>query len=143
MNKKKLVFVLGMVILNLAVISLSACTGSITPTIPPTSKPQDEIEIRLAPIHEADVRIAESFPPQVFVYIKGGLSNGCTTFHDLKIERNGNTINIKVTVQSLKDAICTMVYGYFEKNVNLGTDFVPAETYTVKVNDKTVDFSLP
>ena len=54
---------------------------------------------RLAPIHEVQVNIAESSLPQVFVYIKGGLSNSCPTFHELTVERSGNTTNIEVTMQ--------------------------------------------
>jgi inhibitor of cysteine peptidase len=101
-----------------------------------------EIEIRPAPIHEVQVNIAESFPPQVFVYIKGGLADSCTTFHELKTERSGNTINITVTTQRPKDAICAQVYGFFEKNVNLGSDFTSGETYTINVNDKTTSFVM-
>ena len=100
------------------------------------------LEIRPAPIHEVRVAIAESYPPQVFVYIKGGLSDGCTTFHQLKTERSGNTVNITVTTQRPKEAVCTQVYGYFEQNVNLGSDFVSGQTYTIKVNDKTTSFVM-
>jgi len=104
--------------------------------------PPPELEIRLAPIHEVQVNIAESYPPQVIVYIKGGLSDGCTTFHELKTERTGNKINIEVTTQRPKDKGCTAVYGYFEKNVNLGSEFISGETYTINVNDKTTSFVM-
>ena len=103
---------------------------------------ENEILIKPAPIHEVQVNIAESSPPQIFVYIKGGLADGCTTFHELTTERSGNTVNIKVTVRRLKEAICTQVYGYFEKNVNLGSDFTSGETYTIKVNDKITTFKM-
>ena len=103
---------------------------------------EQEIEIRPAPIHEVQVNIAESFPPQVFVYIKGGLADSCTTFHELKMERNGNTINIEVTTQRPKEAMCAQVYGFFEKNVALGSDFTSGETYIVNVNDETTSFVM-
>jgi len=106
------------------------------------SAPPPELEIRLAPIHEVQVNIAESYPQQVIVYIKGGLSDGCTTFHELTTERKDNTINIEVTTQRPKDKECTAVYGYFEKNVNLGSEFISGETYTINVNDKTTDFMM-
>ncbi len=102
----------------------------------------EELEIRLAPIHEIQVNIAESYPPQVLIYIKGGLADSCTTFHGLTTERSGNTINITVTTQRLKDAICAQVYGFFEKNVNLGSNFTSGETYTINVNDKTTSFVM-
>ena len=103
---------------------------------------EGEILIKPAPIHEVQVNIAESYPSQIIIYIKGGLADGCTTFHELTTERSGNTVNIKVTVQRPKKAICTQVYGYFEKNVNLGSDFTSGETYTIKVNDKTKTFVM-
>lgn len=96
----------------------------------------------MAPIHEVQVNIAESYPTQVIVYIKGGLADGCTTFHKLTTEQNGNSINIKATTQRPKDVQCTQVYSYFEENVNLGSDFMSGETYTVKVNDTTTSFVM-
>ena len=101
-----------------------------------------QMEIRPAPIHEVRVAIAESYPPQVMVYIKGGLSDGCTEFHDLKTERSGNEVSITVTTRRSKEAVCTQVYGYFEKNVNLGSDFVSGEAYTINVNDYTTSFVM-
>jgi len=101
------------------------------------------IVIRPAPIHEVRVDIAESWPLQVFVYIKGGLADGCTTFHKLTTERSGNTIDISVTVQRPKDAICTQIYGFFEKTESLGSDFTAGETYIVNVNDETTSFVMP
>lgn len=113
-------------------------------TIVPGCKSAPEIEIKLAPIHEIRVNIAESAPPQVFVYIKGGLSDGCTTFHDLKISRSSrNIIDIEVTTERPKEAICTQVYGFFERNENLGSDFASGETFTVNVNDKPTSFAMP
>ena len=101
-----------------------------------------EIEIRPAPIHEVQVNIAESFPQQVFVYIKGGLADGCTIFHELTTERSGNTINIEVTTQRPKGAMCAQVYGFFEKNVGLGSNFTSGKTYTINVNDEATSFVM-
>jgi len=101
------------------------------------------MEVRLAPIHEVRVNIAESFPPQVFVYVQGGLGDSCTTFHQLTTQRSGNTINITVTTQRPKDAICAQVYGFFEKNVPLGSDFTSGGSYVVNVNDYTTSFVMP
>lgn len=102
-----------------------------------------EMEIKLAPIEEVRVNIAESYPVQVFVYIKGGLADSCTTLYEVKTERSGNTINIEVTTQRPKDAICAEVYTTFEENVALGSDFTPGQTYTVNVNDaKPVTFEV-
>ena len=104
---------------------------------------QPELEIKQAPIHEVQVNIAESYPEQIFVYIKGGLADSCTTFHDLETERIDNTINIEVTTERPRDAICAQVYGYFEKNVALGSDFIRGETYIVDVNGVIRTFEYP
>jgi hypothetical protein len=98
-------------------------------------------EISPAPIHEVDVRFVESYPVQVFVYIKGGLRDGCTTFHDLSVERDGDAVIISVTTKRPRKAVCPAVYSFFEKNVALGTNFSPGETYTLKVNDFTTTFT--
>ncbi len=104
---------------------------------------QPELEIKQAPIHEVQVSIAESYPEQIFVYIKGGLADSCTAFHDLKTERTENTINIEVTTERPRDAVCAQVYGYFEKNVALGSDFIRGETYIVDVNGVIRTFEYP
>lgn len=108
----------------------------------PQPQPEPEIEIRPAPIHEVRVNIAESFPPQIFLYIQGGLSDGCTTFHGIEVERSGNVIDVKVNVQRPVDTVCPAVYTYFERNEALGTDFVAGEEYTINVNDYTTSFVM-
>ena len=100
----------------------------------------DEVEISLAPIHEVEVLFMESFPVRVGVHIKGGLRDGCTTFSDVVVTREGDTINIEVTTQRPRDAICTQVYGFFEENLNIGSDFALGTTYTLNVNDYTTTF---
>jgi hypothetical protein len=102
----------------------------------------EDIEIKPAPIHEVSISFTKSSTPQVIVYIKGGLPDGCTTFHDLKTERSGQTVKITVTIQRPKEGICTEIYGFFERNENLGSDFTRGETYTVVVNDKSTSFVM-
>jgi hypothetical protein len=94
----------------------------------------DDIEISLAPIHEVDVLFMESYPVQVGVHIQGGLKDGCTTFHDAVVTRVGDTINIEVTVQKPKGMTCPAIYTFFEKSLNLGSDFTVNTTYTLMVN---------
>ena len=122
--------------LSVIVLAILLTAGCQTP------QPGGEIVIQRAPIHDVSVRIAESYPPQVFVYIKGGLTDSCTTFNEIKRERQENTINITVTTQRPKDAVCAQVYGYFEKNVALGSEFVSGQTYFVKVNDRAITFVM-
>ena len=100
----------------------------------------DPVEISLAPIHAVDIFFMESFPVQIGVRITGGLRDGCTTFHDAVVIRTGNTINITVTVQKPQGVFCPAVYTFFEKNLNLGSDYKTGTSYTVKVNDYTSSF---
>jgi hypothetical protein len=105
-----------------------------------TQQALKEVEIALAPIEEVTVSLLKSNPPQINVHIKGGLSSGCTTFHDIVVTREGNTVNIKVTVQHPKDMFCPAIYTTFEKDVNLGSDFAMG-TYTLNINDFTTTFN--
>lgn len=100
-----------------------------------------DVEIKLAPIDEVRVYTMKSNPAQIGVYIKGGLSDGCTTFHNIETTREGNTVNIKVTVQRPRGVDCPAIYTWFEKDVNLGTDFAFGTTYTLNVNDYSTTFS--
>ena len=111
-------------------------------TVPGCKVEVEDILIRDAPIHEVRINIAESFPPQVFIYIKGGLADGCTTFNGTTVTRQGNTININLTTARPKDAICIQVYGFFEKTVGLGIDFISGGSYTINVNDFTETFVM-
>jgi len=129
---KQILYVLGPVVIALMLAAVGCRSGV----------DKHELEIRLAPIHEVGVNIAESYPPQVIVYIKGGLADSCTTFHELSTERSGNTVNITVTTKRPQGAQCAQVYDYFEENVNLGSDFVSGETYTINVNDKVASFVM-
>ena len=129
-------------ILILAALTLTAVALAAVGCKPATDG-QQGVEIRPAPIHEVRVIIAESFPEQIFVYIRGGLADACTTFYEVETERSGNTIDITVTTQRPRDAICAQVYGYFEQNVALGSQFTRGATYTVNVNDMTTSFKYP
>lgn len=99
-----------------------------------------DVDIDLAPIHEVTVSLLKSNPPQIAVNIKGGLRDGCTTFNDLVINREGTTVNIEVTTRHPRGVFCPAIYTYFEKYVNLGSDFTLGVTYTLKVNDYTTTF---
>ena len=99
-----------------------------------------DVEINLAPIHEVKVSLLKSNPPQIGVYIKGGLRDGCTTFNDIEIAREGSLVNIKVTTQHPRGVFCPAIYTYFEKDINLGSDFAFGTTYALNVNDHSTTF---
>jgi len=103
----------------------------------------EDIVIEPAPIHEVDIVIMESYPEQIGVNIELGLKDGCTTFHDAVVTREGHTVNIAVTAQRPAGAVCTQEYSYYTKNLNLGSDFERGVTYTLNVNAYTTTFTYP
>jgi hypothetical protein len=95
-----------------------------------------------APIDGLDVFVLESFPPQYVVNVQAGLPSGCAEAYRHKVSRDGNVITIDVlnTMPADDDVVCTMIYGTYELNINLGSDFESGETYTVQVNDQEIEF---
>lgn len=108
----------------------------------PEAGADPNITIKPAVISKVDVRIAESFPPQVFIDIQGVLTDSCTTLNNVDTKRQGTVINITVTTQRPKDAICAQVISYFSTTVPLGSDFVSGQVYTLRVNGQEQQFNV-
>jgi hypothetical protein len=108
-----------------------------------TRSAQSNVTISPAPIHDVKIAVTLSHPPEVFIYIKGGLRDTCTNFYDMSTERNGNVINIRLNVQTVTGQVCGQVYTFFERCVDLGSDFVSGQSYSVNVNDRTTTFTMP
>jgi hypothetical protein len=104
-------------------------------------QPMEEVVISLTPIESVTVSLMKSNPPQVGVHIMGGLPDGCTNFYGIEITREKDTVNIKVLNQHPKGVFCTAIYTTFEKDINLGSDFVTGATYTLNVNDYKTTFT--
>jgi hypothetical protein len=66
------------------------------------------------PIDNVEVQIAESFPVQVFASIEGGLPNGCWSLGAISQVREGNTIDLDITMNHSGSEVCTMVFGLVE-----------------------------
>ena len=105
---------------------------------------QESPEINLAPIHEVRIDVIEATDPvEIYVYIKAGLQDSCTTFHSVDIERYVDSFNIEVYTEHSKNAACAEVYTFFEKNVALGHEFISGQLYSVNVNGNTRSFQYP
>ena len=108
---------------------------TVTPANPPPSLSSDRYA-EFAPIDGLDIAVAESFPPQYFVHILAGLPSGCAEQYTHSFTRTGNRIEVEVLNSLPTGAMaCTAIYGIYELNIALGSDFSPGETYTVSVND--------
>ena len=72
------------------------------------------------------------------------LPNGCHEFEEYKVEYDGNVIEITVLNRVYEASTCTLEYGEYELNIDLGDDFDAGETYEVIVNgDASDDFTVP
>lgn len=104
------------------------------------ASPTAAVETRLLQVERVEVRVAESFPPQVTAEFRGILPDGCSSLGPTSQERQGNTI--LVTVTTLRSGeICTQVIQIVDQQVRLQGDF-PAGSYVVRVNGMEARFTL-
>ena len=99
------------------------------------------LEIKEIQIDAVGVLIKESAPPQVAIDVKGILGDGCAALHEVKQQREGNTITVSITATRPKDATCTMIAKVYDEMINLDGDFGPGE-YTVIVNGVEQTFKI-
>lgn len=104
-----------------------------------SGEPSGNLEIKPIQIESVNVRIAESYPPQLFAEVTGWVGDGCTVAREPEITREGNTITVTILGERERDAICTQILVGYQKNIALGS--VEPGEWTVKVNDhvQTVD----
>jgi hypothetical protein len=94
-------------------------------------------------VDSAEIIVAESFPPQYFLSLRGSLPTPC---HTLRVAVSppaaGNRIDVDVYSITDPNTMCAQVLEPFEVNVRLGT--YPAGTYEVWVNGQPVgEFQAP
>jgi len=130
--------------LNLISILLLFLAATVLACQPGGSQPfaSQEPEIFPATILDIRIEVFDTSPPQVMAYIKSPIPDTCTAIDELKTERSDSTIDITLTIKRTPAAGCRKAEGYFMQNVNLGSDFVSGQTYTIKVNDKTTSFVM-
>lgn len=115
------------------VVALASARGELSPG--------PDRQTVAAPIDQIEVLLRESSPPQVTLNVKVGLPSGCSQRDSYEVSRVVDTITVRV-LNSIPagNPICTMIYGSYELNIDLGSDFRPGGTYTVRVNDQTTTF---
>jgi hypothetical protein len=120
-------------ILLVGAVAVASARGDLTPVPGRQTVP--------APIDDVQVVIRESNPPQVTLNVKAGLPSGCAQRESYSMSRTGDAFTVRVlNSMPTGDVMCTMIYGTYELNIDLGSDFRPGATYTVQVNDKTTTF---
>lgn len=105
------------------------------------STPGNEVEVGYMQVESINVRIAESFPVQVYARIQGWLGDGCTELGSISQNRSGNIINVEITTHRPAQATCTMALVGWEENLRLEGEFPPGD-YELTVNGKSVVFSV-
>jgi hypothetical protein len=136
---------LAMVIAGLAALSVIGCTSAadVNPNSPSSSPPSSSSSRRevAAPIDGLDVRVLESNPPQYVLNVRAGLPSGCAEKNRHELQRSNEAITVSVLNWMPADnPPCTLIYGSYELNINLGSDFRRGATYSVSVNDKRTTF---
>lgn len=127
------------IVVILALLS-SSCASAVVERGPssPLSPGRQQV---LAPIDDLGVRVLESSPPQYMLNVKAGLPSGCAERNRHETRREADVITVTVlNSMPAGNPPCTMIYGSYELNINLGSDFRPGTTYTVSVNDKKTTF---
>jgi hypothetical protein len=95
-----------------------------------------------APIDALDVLTLESFPPQYVVRVRAGLPNGCARQAGWTASRSGDVIRVTVmNNMPTGNVICTQIYGMYEVNGALGSDYESGRTYRIEVNDRITTFT--
>ena len=127
------------VILLTAVLATGCASTAERGPSSPSSPGRQEVS---APIDALDVRVLESNPPQYLLQVRAGLPSGCAerNRHETKREADVITVTVLNWIPAGSPP-CTMIYGSYELNINLGSDFRRGATYAVNVNDKRTSFT--
>ena len=123
----------------LAVLCAAACSSA-AGGVPVSPSPSGRQAV-LAPIDGLAVRVLESSPPQYVLSIRAGLPGGCAEKNRHETQRVAEAISVTVlNWMPTGNQPCTMIYGSYELNIDVGSDFRPGTTYSVVVNDKRTTF---
>jgi hypothetical protein len=125
-----------------ALIALAACRH-----VPPAAQAQTDTDptamIRLAGVERIEPVILESNPVQVRVVVYGWLSDGCTELHGFDQKTEGAVIGMRVLATRPRDAICTQAIKRFQATYPVDTEGLARGTYTLDVNGKSTQITLP
>jgi hypothetical protein len=125
-----------------ALIALAACRHE-----PPAAQAQTEPEskpiIRLAGVERIEPVILELYPVQVRVVVHGWLSDGCTSLYGFDQKIEGVVISMRVLTTRPRDVICTQAIKRFQETYPVNTEGLAPGTYTLDVNGKSKQITLP
>ena len=122
-----------------ALIALAACQYEPAAQAGPETKPI----IRMAGVERIEPVILETYPAQIRVVVHGWLSDGCTSLHGFDQKTEGKVISVRVLTARPRDAICTQAIKRFQETYPVNTEGLVSGTYTLDVNGKSKQFTLP
>jgi hypothetical protein len=101
------------------------------------SKPNDTTndtayQVQPVTIESVDVRIAESFPVQIFVEVHGYVPDPCWEVQDPVVQQDGPRFEIEIMAERPEGAVCAQVIEPYETNIALGS--MDPGDYVVSVN---------
>ena len=135
--------ILLLVILSILLAACAPATSVSPQPAPalPVQPPARDMIVDPIQIDQVEVRVAESFPVQVFVHVTGVIGDGCSSVLPAEQKREGNTVTVTINRQRPAEAMCTMIAKIYDENIRLDGDFPPGE-YTLKMNTVTQTFTV-
>jgi hypothetical protein len=100
----------------------------------------DNLIIEDMKIEDISILFLESFPVQVHVIVKGVSRNSCVKLNEITQKRDGNTVNIHITTEQPKDAVCLQVVTFITERISLG-EFLPGR-YNLIINGIVKEFVI-
>jgi inhibitor of cysteine peptidase len=117
-------------LIAIALASAPACNERVNPGAP----------TGMLQVTAVDVRILESFPPQVHITARGVQPDPCTTVESVTQRRDGNVITVTIITRP-GATFCIQVLTPVDQNVALQGTF-GSGTYVVRVNGLEREFSI-
>ena len=95
-----------------------------------------------APIETATVAVRAA-DQHVILSVRAGLPGGCAKQDSHAASRAGDVVTVTVnnSMPSADNTVCTAIYGTYDLQLDLGSDFKTGSTYTIRVNDRTQTFT--
>jgi hypothetical protein len=93
----------------------------------------DEYRVDPVTVESVEVRIAESYPVQIFVEVTGYLPDPCWEPQEPSVVQDGNQFIIEIMAERKVDEVCPQVIENYEHTISLGS--MDAGNYVVRVNE--------
>jgi hypothetical protein len=125
--------------LTLAIVAAGCGTELPTGSPPTDLPPAGAFNLGPLKLDSAEITVAESFPPQVFLHVRSG-GNPCLRVGPVRQFRSGNVIDVFLESYTTAE-FCIQVFVTVEHTTALQGPFEPGE-YLVRANGVEVRFKI-